>query len=217
MHKDMFGRVVEVGDVVCWSGASSGVEIAVVTQLMPKTIKINNGGSIYSQYTVIINEQMDASGQGEQLEKMREEYKEHFDLKKPIVRVKNPTFRYSVLFVGDQATKKMHVYVAKLPHDNNTPATKSWRQVEVELQNRGLVFYRTSQTGYHNRSYNAMKCRNGDWLVTSDYYGPHQDVLLREIKAIGLEPFIDQLIDIDVFKTAVAGHVTGLTYPDFFK
>lgn len=216
MHKDMFGRVVEVGDVVCWSGASSGVEIAVVTQLMPKTIKINNGGSIYAQYTVIINEQMDASGKGERLEKMREEYKEHFDLKKPIVRAKNPTFRYSVVFVGDPTTKKMCVVVSKLPHDNNTQATKSWRQVETELKARGFIFHQNSISYHNSRGYDSLRFGR-EWKLSNDYYGPYQEMLLREIKAIGLEPYIDQIIDIDMFKNTVASQITGLKYPDYFK
>lgn len=215
MHKDIFGRVVEVGDVVGWSGSGSGVDIAVVTQIMPKTIKINNGGSIYAQYAVVLNEQLIASGQGEKFDKMRDQYKEHFDLKKPIVRTKNPTFRYSVLFVGDPATKQMFVMVSKLPHDNNTPATKTWRQVETDLKSRGLIFHKITNGYHHTRGYDSLRFGQ-EWKVSNDYYAPHQDLLLREIKAIGLEPFIDQLVNIDDFKNAVASSITGLKYPDYF-
>lgn len=215
MHKDMFGRVVEVGDVVCWSGASSGVEIAVVTQLMPKTIKINNGGSIYSKYTVIINEQMDASGQGEKLEKMRNEYKEHFDLKKPVVRAANPTYRYAAVFVGDTHTQKMFVYVARLPHGNGASG-QSWRDIERELSRLGGIFRKTAP--YGNNRYTSLKFRNGAWTIPEGYYGPEQEILLRELTALGLDQYCNQRIEMDLFETIVAGKLpAGLKLPNFFK
>ena len=215
MHKDMLGRAVKVGDAICWSSSGSGVEIAIVTQIMPKTVKINNGGTIYTQWSLVVNEQMEASGPAEKLDKMRDDYKKHFDLKKPIVRVPNPTFRYAVVFVGDPTIKKMSVFVAKLPHDNNTPATKPWSQVETDLKSRGLEFSKTVN-GYNHRSYSSLKFRNNTWSVSNDYYAPYQELLLREIKAVGLESFIDQLVGIDDFKNAVASSITGLKYPDFF-
>ena len=216
MHKDMFGRVVEVGDVVGWSGSGSGVDTAVVTQIMPKTIKINNAGSIYAPYTVVLNEQMIASGQSEKFDAMRAEYEKYFVHTKPVVRTPNPTFRYSVAFVGDPTNKKMCAFLAKLPHDNNTAVTKPWHQVETDLKDRGFIFVRPSKTGYSSRGYDSLKYRNNTWSVSNDYYAPYQELLLREIKAVGLESFIDQLVGIDDFKNAVASSITGLKYPDFF-
>lgn len=218
MHKDSLGRVVEVGDAICWSSAGSGVDISIVTQIMPKTVKINNGGTIYAQWALVVNEQMEASGQGEKLAKMRADNEKHFVHTKPVVRVPNPTFRYAVVFVGDPTTNKMNVFVAKLPHDNNTPATKPWSQVEADLKGRGLILCRQPKNGgFNSRGYDSLKYRNNTWAMTNDYYAPYQELLLREIKAVGLESFIDQMVDIEDFKTAVASTITGLTYPDFFK
>lgn len=215
MHKDMFGRVVEVGDVVCWSGSSSGVEIAVVTQLMPKTIKINDGGTIYSQYTVIINEQMDASGQGEKLTKMRADNEKHFIHKKPVVRTPNPTYRYAVVFAGDSNTQEMFVYVARLPHGNGAIGS-GWGEIERELRRLGGVFRKTSLYG-QNR-YTSLKYRNSTWTISEDYYAPQQGILLRELIALGLDQYYNQRIEIDLFEKLVAGKLpAGLKLPDFFK
>lgn len=215
MHKDMFDRVIEVGDVVGWSGSGSGVEIAVVTQIMPKTIKINNGGTIYPKYTVVLNEQMIASGKSEKLDKLRDEHKKHFDFKKPVVRnTINPTFRYAVVFVGEIATKKMAVYVAKLPHANNDPTTKPWSEVEKDLKARGFIMHRN---GSSYRSYHTLKPAGENWKVSNDYYGPYQDIILRDVKSIGLDVFVDQIIDFDIFTNLVKDKlVSGEKPPRFF-
>lgn len=215
MLKDTFGREIKVGDAIAFSsGSSVGVETAIVIKLNPKTVSTNR--KLHTPRDVmIVNDQFIYSGQEARLEAMIKEVEKNFDHSKPVVRVANPTYRYAAVFVGDNNTQKMFVYVARLPHGNGASGP-GWGEIEKELRRLGGIFRKTAP--YGNNRYTSLKFRNGAWTIPEGYYGPEQEILLRELTALGLDQYCNQRIEMDLFETIVAGKLpAGLKLPDFFK
>jgi hypothetical protein len=83
--KDRIGREVVVGDYITWSGSGSGVDIDIVTQILPKTVRIGYGSkTIDPRWTLVCNEQLETTSAGVKTKaKLYDQYKDKFNYTKP--------------------------------------------------------------------------------------------------------------------------------------
>lgn len=203
MHTDLLGRVVEVGDVVAWSGSSCGVSISIVTQLLPKTIKLSNNGSIYASQAVVINDQLIASGKAEMITDLTSKYKAQFDYTKP--RQGSMKYVYSLILMGSPSNE-VFIHVAKLKADDSHQASASYHQTVKDLVASGFVMGNAPMGYYPYQSIALRNNRNSGLKYIVDSGRIHDYSLkLKDIKALGLDGFIDQSIQYDTFLRIVAG------------
>ncbi|MNC05414.1 hypothetical protein D3C76_429840 [compost metagenome] len=83
--KDRIGREVAVGDFVAWSGPGTGVDIDIVIQILPKTIRIGRYSKVIDpRFALIVNEQLETSSSGVKTKStLYEQYKDKFNYTRP--------------------------------------------------------------------------------------------------------------------------------------
>lgn len=193
MHKDLLGRVIEVGHPIAYSSPGCGAEIGMVTQILPKTIRIGGGSCVSPNGVLIIKEQFAASDAQEKLDEMTQMYEQFFVYDVPKVPAA-PTVKstYSVMFFYGHGEK--FFYVAKLPHHVSSHA--SYSEMVKSFTDRGYE----DDVAYNKIS--VARARNSKWewvYQVVSQYRVNYEFLLKDIKALGLVDFIDQKIPLDDF------------------
>lgn len=201
MHKDIFGRVIEVGDVVGWTCSSSAVSYSMVTQILPKTVRIGGGGTIPVYGIVVLNDQMEASGKGDELLKLREEYRDQFVYDKP--RPASKKSSYSVIFLVDPDTKEVFVRAIKLVWNDTQEQAAAYRDAIKKLQLDGFVM------GDAREYYQFIWQKRGLFNVSSGYRYHQYDLKLMDVKALNLDAYIDQNVPYEAFKMRAGSVFNG--------
>lgn len=84
MLKDKIGREVKVGDILAWSSTYSGISVNVVIKILPKTVRVDSGDLVYTNSSMIVNEQLTTTPAGENLRyELTEKNKDRFDYTPP--------------------------------------------------------------------------------------------------------------------------------------
>lgn len=193
MHKDLLGRVIEVGHPVAYSSPGCGAEIGIVTQILPKTIRINGGSCISTHGVLIIKEQYQASGVPEKLDELIDQYKSSFVFDEPKIP-STPAVKstYAVMFFYGHGEK--FFYVAKLPHHSSSHA--AYQGMVKGFTDRGYQ----DEISYNKVSVSRHRNSKWEWVYqVVSQYRVNYELLLKDIKALGLVDFIDQKIPIEDF------------------
>lgn len=204
MHKDLLGREIKVGDVVVVSSSSYvNVKLEVVTKINPKTIRTGSYGTCTPNAIMVVNDQLVFSGCEDKLNELIKENEKYFEYATPVIRQASSKSKYMVVLAGDPTSKEISAFVVKLPSDTESENDSSYRKFHKEKTELGLVFGRYHYvTSIHYKSKYGRNSSEG-FVMKQDYSAQHR-LLLRDIKDLGLESYIDQEIPLDVFKGILA-------------
>lgn len=212
MLKDILNREIVVGDILAWSGAGSGISIDVVTKILPKTVRVGYGSSVHPGSAMVVTDQMQISDGAEKAATLIKQFKDQFDYAKPPTRMVATKFQYALMFMGKPSTHEVFLHVGKLQSNTKQENSSNYNKLVKKLNADGFVL---CSDYYRNQSVADPVLVNTKYQVAEGYYHNHQ-MLLRDIKALGMEAHVDQDIPLHVLKSSFSD-VLDLTKLDITK